>query len=116
MGQMYGQNYTGGAAQSQSMTLPTIRADIIQIEDEDAAERFPMAAGTRQIFMTRPEDKLIIKTMGQDGPLPLEVYVKRPQRPPAPVFDPGEYVRRDELPALVRDALTAQREENNGTV
>jgi hypothetical protein len=99
------------------MTPPTIRADIIQVEDEDTADRFPLAAGTRQIFMTRPEDKIIIKTMSQTGALPLEVYVKRPQTPPAPRFDPSEYVRRDEIPELVRAALTADRKEDkDGTV
>lgn len=64
------------------MTPPTIRAEIIQIEDEAAVDRFPLAAGASQMFMTRAEDKIIIKTMGQDGPMPLVVYEKRPPAPP----------------------------------
>jgi hypothetical protein len=91
------------------MTPPTIRAEIIQIEDEAAVNRFPVAGGASQMFMTRAEDKIIIKTMGQDGPLPLIVYEKRPPAPPAPKFDPSEYVRRDEVETLVSAALAAQQ-------
>ena len=90
------------------MTPPTIRAEIIQIEDEAAVDRFPLAAGASQMFMTRAEDKIIIKTMGQDGALPLVIYDKRPPAPPAPVFDPTEYVRKDEVETLVSAALAAQ--------
>lgn len=91
------------------MTPPTIRAEIIQIEDEAAVDRFPVAGGASQMFMTRAEDKIIIKTMGQDGPMPLVVYDKRPPAPPAPKFDPSEYVRRDEVETLVSAALAAQQ-------
>lgn len=102
---------------AQMMTPPTIRAEIIQIEDEAAVDRFPLAAGASQMFMTRAEDKIIIKTMGQDGALPLVIYDKRPPAPPAPKFDPAEYVRRDEadkmimerVETLVSAALTAQK-------
>lgn len=99
------------------MTPPTIRAEIIQIEDEAAVDRFPLAAGASQMFMTRAENKIIIKTMGQDGALPLVIYDKRPPAPPAPKFDPAEYVRRDEADKLIMErvetlvsaALTAQK-------
>lgn len=99
------------------MTPPTIRAEIIQIEDEAAVDRFPLAAGASQMFITRAEDEIIIKTMGQDGPMPLTIYDKRPPAPPAPKFDPTEYMRRDEaekmimerVETLVSAALTAQK-------
>jgi hypothetical protein len=102
---------------AQMMTPPTIRAEIIQIEDEAAVDRFPLAAGASKMFMTRAEDKIIIKTMGQDGSLPLVIYDKRPPAPPAPKFDPAEYVRRDEADKLIMErvetlvsaALTAQK-------
>ena len=63
------------------------------------------------MFMTRSEGKIIIKTMGQTGPLPLTVFDKRPPEPPAPAFDPEEYVRKDELEILVSAALAAQQSE-----
>lgn len=109
------------------MTPPTIRAEIIQVEDEgweDFISRYPVAAGASQMFMTRGEGNVIIKSMGQTGPLPLVIYDKRPPEPPAPKFDPAEYVRKDEVPELVSAALAAQaakraaakKEADNGTV
>lgn len=99
---------------AQMMTPPTIRAEIIQIEDEAAVDRFPLGAGQSQMFMTRSEDKIIIKTMGQDGALPLVIYDKRPPAPPAPVFNPKEYVRKDEFDErlnAILDVLEANQKE-----
>ena len=95
------------------MTPPTIRAEIIQVDDEgweDYVDRFPVNAGTSQMFMTRSETKVIIKTMGQTGPLPLTIFDKRPPAPPAPVFNPGEYVRIDELDERVAAILAAKEQ------
>lgn len=105
---------------AQMMTPPTIRAEIIQVDDdgwENYVDRFPVAGGASQMFMTRSEGKIIIKSAGQTGTLPLTIYDKRPPEPPAPAFDPAEYVRRDEaekmimerVETLVSAALTAQK-------
>lgn len=105
---------------AQMMTPPTIRAEIIQVDDdgwENYVDRFPVAGGASQMFMTRSEGKIIIKSAGQTGTLPLTIYDKRPPAPPAPKFDPAEYVRRDEaekmimerVETLVSAALTAQK-------
>jgi hypothetical protein len=114
--QMMPQNYPYGQQpfqqpQQPMITPPTIRAEIVQIEDEAAVHRYPLAAGVSQMFITRAEDKIIIKTMGQTGAMPLRVYEERPPAPPAPVFDPGEYVRKDELKALVSEAIEAQMKQ-----
>lgn len=100
----------------QMLTPPTIRAEIIQIDDEAAVDKFPLGAGASQMFITKAEDKIIIKTMGQNGPLPLDVYEKRPPAPPVQPFDPGEYVRKDELDALVSAALAAQTAQKRPVV
>ena len=94
---------------AQMLTPPTIRAEIIQIEDEAAVDKFPLGAGQSQMFITRAEDKIIIKTMGANGPMPIDVYEKRPPAPSAPVFDPGEYVRKDELEGRLNAFLEAHR-------
>lgn len=96
------------------MTPPTIRAEIIQIDDEgweNYVDRFPLGPGASQMFMTRSEGNIIIKSMGQTGPLPLVVFDKRPPEPPAPAFDPAQYVRKDELEMLVSAAMAAQQSE-----
>lgn len=107
------QQFSQQQAQPQMMTPPTIRAEIIQVDDEgweDYVDRFPVNAGTSQMFMTRSETKVIIKTMGQTGPLPLTIFDKRPPAPPAPVFNPGEYVRIDELDERVAAILAAKEQ------
>lgn len=101
---------------AQMMTPPTIRAEIIQLADEtweNTVDRFPLGPGASQMFITKSEDKVIIKTMGQDGPLPLIIYDKRPPEPPAPKFDPAQFVRKDELDMLVSAALAAQQHEKD---
>lgn len=88
------------------MTPPTIRAEIIQVEDEgweNYIDRFPLGPGASQMFMTRGETKVIIKSAGQTGPLPLIIFDRRPPEPPAPVFNPGEYMRRDEAEKMIKD-------------
>lgn len=90
------------------MTPPTIRAEIIQIDDEgweNYVDRFPLGPGASQMFMTRSEGKIIIKSMGQTGPLPLVIFDKRPPEPPAPTFDPEQYMRRDEAEQYINDRV-----------
>ena len=91
--------------QQQMITPPTIRAEIIQIEDEAAVDRYPLPAGVSQMFITRAEDKIIVKTMAQDGPLPLVVYMKRPPDPPKPEVDLSRYITREEAEAMISAAM-----------
>lgn len=92
---------------NQMMTPPTIRAEIVQVESEEAAGAFPVAAGASQMMIARDDSAIFIKSANANG-FTLDVYVKRPPAPPTPKFDPAEYVRRDEVETLVGAALTAQ--------
>lgn len=84
--------------QPQAMTPPTIHADIIQVESEAEAERYPMAANQPpQMFMTRDESTIIIKTMLANNQHEMKVYPLRPPAPPAPPVDLAAYVTREEL-------------------
>jgi hypothetical protein len=94
----------------QSMTPPTIRAEIIQLP-EDEIDRYPMAAGTSQMFMTTDDGHIIIKSMYQNGQYDKTYYDKRPPAPPAPVFDPSEYVRKEDVQAYVQQAVEAAMKE-----
>ena len=93
---------------SQMMTPPTIRAEIVQIENEAAAEKYPVGAGASQMMISKDESAIFIKTATANGQTTMDVYEKRPPAPPTPVFDPGEYVRKDEIETLVSAALAAQ--------
>ena len=115
-GQVAGTQMSQANQQPPMMTPPTIRAEIIQLADEtweNTVDRFPLGPGASQMFITKSEDKVIIKSMGQDGPLPLIIYDKRPPEPPAPKFDPAQFVRKDELNMLVSAALATQQHEKD---
>lgn len=92
---------------NQMMTPPTIRAEIVQVKGEEAASAFPVNAGASQMMISQDESEIYIKSATANG-FTLDVYVKRPPTPPAPKFDPAEYVRRDEVETLVGAALSAQ--------
>lgn len=93
---------------AQMMTPPTIRAEIVQVDGMAAIDRFPMAAGTSQMFITRDEKNIVIRSMFANGQHTDDIYDKRPPEPPAPTINPAEYVRRDELAALIAEAMQAQ--------
>lgn len=94
---------------TQAMTPPTIHAEIIQYGSEDEVDRYTMAAGASQMFVSRDDSTFIVKTMHQGGQFDKDYYDKRPPAPPAPTLNPAEYVRKDELQALLAAAM-----ENKG--
>ena len=94
--------------QGQMMTPPTIRAEIVQVDSLDAIDRYPMAAGTSQMFMTKDEAAIVVRSMYANGQHNDDIYDKRPPAPPAPTLNPAEYVRKDELQALIAETLQAR--------
>lgn len=94
--------------QPQAMTPPTIHAEIVQVDGEEAAAGYPVAAGASQMMMARDDSAIYVKTAFANGQSSLDVFVKRPPAPPAPVFDPGEYVTRDELEKRLSALLGAR--------
>lgn len=92
----------------QMMTPPTIRAEIVQVDDLGAIERCPQAPGTSQMYMTKDEEHIAVRSMLANGEHTDVIYDRRPPEPPAPKFDPEAYVRRDEIAALIAEAIQAQ--------
>lgn len=88
--------------QQQAMTPPTIHAEIIQVENEDAVSRFPLAAGTSQMFITRDDSMIIVKTMYANGQYNVDVFAKRPQKPRQPEIDTSIYITRDEFESRLK--------------
>lgn len=87
-------------AAPQTMTPPTIHAEIVQVDGEQVASQYPVGAGASQMMMARDESAIFIKEATQNG-YRLVIYDRRPEAPPAPPFNPSEYVRLDALPDLV---------------
>lgn len=89
-------------ANQQMMTPPTIRAEIVQVDGEEAAGNFPVGAGSSQMMIARDDSAIFVKTAAANGQgCTLDVFVKRPPAPVKPSVDMGAYVTRDELPELL---------------
>ena len=95
------------SANQQDMT-PTIRTEIKQVDSIDAIGRTPPAPGTTGAYMTKDEQTIIFRSMYANGEYKDRIYDMRPPAPPAPKFDPALYVRRDEIPSLVAEALAVR--------
>lgn len=89
-----------------SMTLPTIHAEIVQVDGETAAAQYPVGAGMSQMMISRDESAIFVKNATANG-YTLEVFEKRPPAPQPATFNPDEYVRLSELPEIVAAEVQA---------
>ena len=99
----------------QTLTPPTIRAEIVQVDSIEAIDRHPQAAGTSQMYMTKDEAHIVVRSMLANGQHTDDIYDKRPPAPPAPTLNPDDYVRRDELGGLIAEAMQAQTSARKAT-
>lgn len=88
------------------MTPPTIHAEIVQVDSEQAASQFPVGAGSSQMMIARDETAIFVKTATANG-YTLDVFQKRPPSPESAPFNPADYVRLDALPALISAEVQA---------
>jgi hypothetical protein len=95
--QQYMQQPAQQQQQQQMMTPPTIHAEILQVDSEQSAENYPVAAGASQMMIRKDDGEIYVKTAYANGQSRLDVYVKRPEKPVKPVFDPDAYITKDEL-------------------
>lgn len=92
-------------AQPAQMSKPTVHADIIQVENEEAGKREPVDAGTSQMMITKDESAILIKSVLANGETTMDIYRKIPPetKPPEP-----EYITREEfeqrIAAMIRRA------------
>lgn len=93
-------------AAPQMMTPPTIHAEIVQVDGEQAAAQYPVGAGASQMMISKDETAIFVKTATPNG-YTLDVFQKRPPAPEAAPFNPAEYVRLDALPGLVAAEVQA---------
>lgn len=91
--------------QMQQQSQPSKYVEAVPVDTEAEAENCPMAAGTSAVFFARNDSFIAVKAVGVNGQVSFSVFDKRPPAPEAPVFDPSAFVRRDELPALLAEAL-----------
>lgn len=93
--------------QQQTMSPPTVHADIIQVSSEQIAEGWQVAAGTSQMFIAQDDSAIYVKTAFANGGHQLDVFIKRP---PAPAVDLNSFVTWDKLEERLK-ALSGEAEE-----
>lgn len=86
----------------QMMTPPTIHAEIVQVDSEQIAENYPLAAGSSQMMIARDDSAIYIKSMYANGQYNLDVFVKRPKAPNKPEINPDIYITREEFESRLK--------------
>lgn len=84
------------------MTPPTIHAEIVQVEGENEAKNYPVAAGCTQMFMSKDDMHIYIKTAYANAPAQLIVYNKS-----EPIIEPqidlNSFITRDEFEKRINE-------------
>lgn len=96
-----------GANQTAQDLTPTIRTEIKQVDSIEAISKCPPAPGTTGAYMTKDEKMIIFRSLYANGEYTDKIYDERPPAPPAPKFDPAEYVRRDEAEKFIKETIAA---------
>lgn len=92
--------------QVQSMTPPTIHADIIQIGSEEDAWNQNVPVGSSQMMMLRDDSAIYIKSVYADKQPTMEVYRRDHIRPREPASD---YVTREEFTKAMEGLKTQNK-------
>ena len=100
-----------GAIQPQP-TPPTPQSNPIWVQGEEGAKAYMVAPGSSVMLMDSENTVFYLKSSDQSGmPLPLRIFdytertVNQPKQPPAPQFDPSQFITRDELENILAERL-----------
>lgn len=84
--------------QQQPMYQPQPRmVEAVPVDTVEDAARIQVQIGGTVLAIAKDDSFIVIKSVGMNGTDSVTVFDKRPPAPPAPVFDPKEYVTKEEL-------------------
>ena len=84
----------------------------VEIESADsirAAQETQVGAGQTKMFIGKDDSFILVKAVSMTGQVAMDIYDKRPPEPPAPVLNPEEFVRKDELSTLIAEIVGQQK-------
>lgn len=100
------QHQVQGTQMSSANQQPSSRmVEVVPAANEKAAEEFPVGAGQTQMIIGSDDSFIAVKAVSVTGQVTFDIYDKRPPAPPVQPLNPEDYVRRDEVAALIADAL-----------
>ena len=114
----YSQQYQQPVLQPQNFSMPTIRAEIVQINgDREEAENYPVPTGGTQMMINKAEDKIFIKTVYANNQHKVDVFLKQPIAPEQSPPDFDSFVTREELEKRLAEliAFTKNTEKEKTT-
>lgn len=94
--------------QPQQNMMPVIQTSIIQVNDVDDVDKYQIANGQSQMFISKDDSRIYIKSATANGTA-VEVYAKQPTP------KPPEYVTVDQLKAMFKE-LGLTKEATNEPV
>lgn len=83
--------------------------EVIPVDNEDQVITWQVQPGTTVEFVARTDSFVAFKSVALNGETNIDFY---DHRPPAPPVAPTDYVRREEVAAMIAAALEAK----DGTV
>jgi hypothetical protein len=86
--------------------------EVLPVDTEAEVHNFRMSAGGTAVFSARNGSFLAVKSAEINGDVHEDFYDLRPPAPPPKPFDPGEYVRKDEIAAIVAELRRREAAEN----
>ena len=98
--------------QQQMMIQQEPNTRTVEIESADsirAAQETQVGAGQTKMFIGKDDSFILVKAVSMTGQVAMDIYDKRPPEPPAPVLNPEEFVRKDELSTLIAEIVGQQK-------
>lgn len=98
----------------QGMTPPTRHAEIVQVKSVEDADKYPVNAGTIQLFQLMDDSAFVTKYVYPNGQVDIDIYTKQPKKQPEPPVDTTQFVTREELEKRLAELLDGKKEEAHG--
>ena len=98
--------------QQQMMIQQEPNTRTVEVESADsirAAQETQVGAGQTKMFIGKDDSFILVKAVSMTGQVAMDIYDKRPPEPPAPVLNPDEFVRKDELSTLIAEIVGQQK-------
>lgn len=86
----------------------TRMVEIEPAESVRAAQETPVGAGMTKMFIGNDDSFMLVKSVSMTGQVSMVIYDRRPPEPPPATINPEEYVRRDEIAAIIAEAIGGQ--------
>lgn len=102
----YGTRQPSQQAQQPQGNAQTV--EVLPAENERFVLDFPVSNGQTKLFISKADKFVSIKSASVAGEITVVFFDKRPPAPPAPTLNPADYVRKDELSALIAEAIKAE--------